>query len=180
MPSSIASATALGARKTGTLAAMQWDIFCKVIDNHGDLGVCWRLASQLATAGERVRLWIDDASALGWMAPSGQSGVRVIDWLDAAAVQSAAAEPAPDVLIEAFGCEPAPELIASFAEASANGGPRRAWNNLEYLSAEPYVQRPHGVPSPVRQGPGPGFDQRVFPPRLHPGTRRPPAGTQPF
>ncbi|HEY0886111.1 MAG TPA: elongation factor P maturation arginine rhamnosyltransferase EarP, partial [Ramlibacter sp.] len=23
--------------------AMLWDIFCKVIDNHGDIGVCWRL-----------------------------------------------------------------------------------------------------------------------------------------
>jgi len=161
---------ALGARKTGTLAAMQWDIFCKVIDNHGDLGVCWRLASQLATAGERVRLWIDDASALGWMAPSGQSGVRVIDWLDAAAVQSTAAEPAPDVLIEAFGCEPAPELIATFAKASANGGPRRAWINLEYLSAEPYVERLHGLPSPVFKGPGAGLTKRFFYPGFTPAT----------
>ena len=50
---------------------MQWDIFCRVIDNHGDLGVCWRLASQLAALGERVRLWIDDATALHWMAPAG-------------------------------------------------------------------------------------------------------------
>ncbi|MFH0128955.1 elongation factor P maturation arginine rhamnosyltransferase EarP [Variovorax sp. VaC1] len=149
---------------------MQWDIFCKVIDNHGDLGVCWRLASQLATAGERVRLWIDDASALGWMAPSGQSGVRVIDWLDTAAVQSAAAEPAPDVLIEAFGCEPAPELIATFAEASANGGPRRAWINLEYLSAEPYVERLHGLPSPVFKGPGAGLTKRFFYPGFTPAT----------
>ncbi|WP_176800991.1 elongation factor P maturation arginine rhamnosyltransferase EarP [Variovorax sp. EL159] len=149
---------------------MQWDIFCKVIDNHGDLGVCWRLASQLATAGERVRLWIDDASALGWMAPSSQSGVRVIDWLDAAAVQNAAAEPAPDVLIEAFGCEPAPELIATFAEASANGGPRRAWINLEYLSAEPYVERLHGLPSPVFKGPGAGLTKRFFYPGFTPAT----------
>jgi hypothetical protein len=61
---------------------MQWDIFCKVIDNHGDLGVCWRLASQLAALGERVRLWIDDATALHWMAPAGCDGVQVIDWLD--------------------------------------------------------------------------------------------------
>jgi len=43
---------------------MCWDLFCKVIDNHGDLGVCWRLAAGLAAHGEDVRLWIDDASAL--------------------------------------------------------------------------------------------------------------------
>ncbi len=24
------------------------DIFCNVIDNYGDIGVCWRLARQLA------------------------------------------------------------------------------------------------------------------------------------
>jgi uncharacterized repeat protein (TIGR03837 family) len=150
---------------------MQWDIFCKVIDNHGDLGVCWRLACQLATTGERVRLWIDDATALNWMAPAGCDGVRVIDWRDPAAVHSAAAEPAPDVLIEAFGCEPAPELIAKFAEeALAGGAPQRAWINLEYLSAEPYVERLHGLPSPVFKGPGAGLTKRFFYPGFTPAT----------
>ncbi len=149
---------------------MQWDIFCKVIDNHGDLGVCWRLACQLAAPGERVRLWVDDAAALRWMAPSGCDGVSVIDWLDPAAVQKAAAAPAPDVLIEAFGCEPAPELIASFAESSAPGGPERAWINLEYLSAEPYVERLHGLPSPVFKGPGAGLTKRFFYPGFTPAT----------
>jgi uncharacterized repeat protein (TIGR03837 family) len=149
---------------------MQWDIFCKVIDNHGDLGVCWRLACQLAAPGEQVRLWVDDAAALRWMAPSGCDGVSVIDWLDPAAVQKAAAAPAPDVLIEAFGCEPAPELIASFAASSTAGGPQRAWINLEYLSAEPYVERLHGLPSPVFKGPGAGLTKRFFYPGFTPAT----------
>ena len=39
---------------------MRWDIFCRVIDNHGDLGVCWRLAADLGSRGEHVRLWVDD------------------------------------------------------------------------------------------------------------------------
>ena len=56
------------------LAPLQWDIFCRVIDNFGDIGVCWRLATQLAGQGQRVRLWVDDASALAWMAPSGCPG----------------------------------------------------------------------------------------------------------
>jgi hypothetical protein len=42
----------------------QWDIFCKVIDNFGDIGVCWRLACDLAARGQTVRLWLDDSSAL--------------------------------------------------------------------------------------------------------------------
>jgi uncharacterized repeat protein (TIGR03837 family) len=147
------------------MQSRQWDIFCKVIDNHGDLGVCWRLACQLAALGERVRLWGDDASALRWMAPSGCDGVQVIDWLDPAALQAAVAGPAPDVLIEAFGCEPAPELIARFAE-----GPGLAWINLEYLSAEPYVERLHGLPSPVFKGPGAGLTKRFFYPGFTPAT----------
>ena len=57
---------------------LQWDIFCKVIDNFGDIGVCWRLACDLALRGDQVRLWVDDASALGWMAPDGCEGVRVL------------------------------------------------------------------------------------------------------
>jgi uncharacterized repeat protein (TIGR03837 family) len=76
-------------------------------------------------------------------------------------VQQAAAELAPDVLIEAFGCEPAPELIARFAEASNAASPR-AWINLEYLSAEPYVERLHRLPSPVFKGPGAGLTKRFF------------------
>jgi len=147
-----------------------WDIFCKVIDNHGDLGVCWRLARQLAGLRERVRLWVDDASALAWMAPEGCAGVRVIDWSDPAAVSAAAAEPAPRVLIEAFGCDPAHELIARFAAASAADGTPRAWINLEYLSAEPYVERLHGLPSPVFREPGAGLTKRFFYPGFTPAT----------
>ena len=47
--------------------ARVWEIFCRVIDNFGDIGVCWRVANDLAHRGEQVRLWTDDASALRWM-----------------------------------------------------------------------------------------------------------------
>ena len=56
---------------------MRWDLFCRVVDNFGDVGVCWRLACELARRGDAVRLWIDDASALAWMAPDGMAGVEV-------------------------------------------------------------------------------------------------------
>ncbi|MDB5732738.1 MAG: hypothetical protein JWQ03_2633 [Variovorax sp.] len=141
---------------------MHWDIFCKVIDNHGDLGVCWRLACGLATAGEEVRLWVDDASALSWMAPAGQGGVAVVHWNTDSAASEADGAAAPDVLIEAFGCDPAPELIARFAEAARASGRKRPWINLEYLSAEPWVERLHGLPSPVSAGPGAGLVKHFF------------------
>ncbi|RZL61563.1 MAG: elongation factor P maturation arginine rhamnosyltransferase EarP [Variovorax sp.] len=149
---------------------MRWDLFCKVIDNHGDLGVCWRLACQLAAAGDVVRLWVDDGAALRWMAPEGHEGVTVIDWADADVVRAAAAAASPDVLIEAFGCEPAPELIARFAASAHNSASKHAWINLEYLSAEPYVERLHTLPSSVFRGPGEGLTKHFFYPGFTPAT----------
>ena len=57
------------------MSARRWDLFCRVVDNHGDVGVCWRLARDLASRGQAVRLVIDEASALDWMAPGGAAGV---------------------------------------------------------------------------------------------------------
>ena len=44
-----------------------WDIFCSVVDNFGDIGVCWRLARRLSAGlGQQVRLWVDDLAADRW------------------------------------------------------------------------------------------------------------------
>lgn len=132
---------------------MRWDLFCRVIDNHGDAGVCWRVAAELAARGEQVRLWMDDASMLRWMAPQGASGVEVVPWQE----PGEALEPG-DVVVEAFGCDPPPAFVARMAAAS----PPPAWLNLEYLSAESYVERSHGLPSPVSTGPGAGLVKHFF------------------
>ncbi len=136
---------------------MRWDIFCKVIDNHGDLGVCWRLSAELAARGDAVRLWVDDASALAWMVPGGRQGVQVLPWDP----QSQAPAPEPgDAVIEAFGCDPHPSFLAALAQAARARGRQPAWINLEYLSAEPYVERCHGLVSPVLSGPAAGLAKR--------------------
>ena len=141
----------------------QWDIFCKVIDNFGDIGVCWRLAADLASRGHRVRLWTDDASALAWMAPAGCDGVRVLPWTAPPDLAAAGLEEyPPDVLIEAFGCEIAPEFIAACARQSSARGVKPVWINLEYLSAETYASRCHGLPSPVQSGPAVGWLKWFF------------------
>lgn len=143
---------------------MLWDIFCKVIDNHGDIGVCWRLSVQLAERGERVRLWVDDASALAWMAPQGHSGVRVSGW-----EASAATEPG-DVVVEAFGCELEPAFQAAIAAKASACGVQPAWINLEYLTAESFAERNHGLPSPVLSGPAAGLTKHFFYPGFAPRT----------
>ena len=142
---------------------LQWDIFCKVIDNYGDIGVCWRLASDLAARGYRVRLWVDDAGALQWMAPEGCRHVQVIAWTQPLDLRAAdlALQPC-DVLIEAFGCDAAPEFIAACASQSSANGLKPVWINLEYLSAEAYVERCHALPSRVRGGPADGWTKWFF------------------
>ena len=150
--------------------SLQWDVFCRVIDNFGDIGVCWRLVAQLAAQGHRVRLWVDDASALQWMAPQGCAGVEVRPWH---APPPGADEPPPDVMVEAFGCEIAPEFIAySARQASARGQnhSKPVWINLEYLSAERYVERTHGLPSPILSGPAAGWTRWYFYPGFTPAT----------
>ena len=137
-----------------TQPRLQWDVFCRVIDNFGDIGVCWRLATQLAGQGQRVRLWVDDASALAWMAPQGCPGVELRDWH---APPPGAQEAPTDVMVEAFGCEIAPEFIASAAYQASVRGQKPVWINLEYLSAERYVERNHRLPSLLSSGPAQGW-----------------------
>ncbi len=147
---------------------MLWDIFCKVIDNHGDVGVCWRLSVQLAARGEQVRLWVDDPSALRWMAPGGDPRVQVRPWQDSAG-DASQADPG-DVIVEAFGCELSPAFQAAMAARAQAAGRQPAWINLEYLTAESFAQRSHGLPSPVLSGPAAGLTKHFFYPGFEPGT----------
>ena len=140
-------------------AALRWDLFCQVIDNYGDIGVCWRLAADLGARGHAVRLGVDDASALAWMAPHGAPGVQVRPW-----PAEAPGDGPGDVVVEAFGCEIAPGFVAAIARR------RPVWINLEYLSAESYVERCHRLPSPLMSGPGAGLVRWFFYPGFTPRT----------
>ncbi|GAB1393292.1 elongation factor P maturation arginine rhamnosyltransferase EarP [Rhodocyclaceae bacterium] len=132
------------------------DIFCLVIDNLGDAGVCWRLARQLAVEyGWQVRLFIDDPAPLALLAP-GQRTVEVHRWTgDFVAVKPA------DVVIEAFACN----LPPAYLQAMADRGKPPVWINLDYLSAEDWVASCHGLPSPQR-----GMEKFFFFPGFVAGT----------
>jgi uncharacterized repeat protein (TIGR03837 family) len=142
--------------------ARVWDLFCRVVDNFGDIGVCWRVAIDLADRGEAVRLWTDDASALAWMAPEGRRGVQVLPW------STAEAQPpgCGDVVIEAFACE----LPETFVRTMAQRAVAPVWINLEYLTAQPFAARNHGLASPQLSGPGAGLVKWFFHPGFGPGT----------
>ena len=125
---------------------MQIDLFCRVVDNYGDVGVCWRLARQLvAEHGCAVRLIVDDLRAFRVIAPeldaaaAQQSllGVEVVAWREDIDLTPG------DVAIEAFACDPP----ASYVDAMALRSAKPVWINLEYLSAETWVDQVHGMPS---------------------------------
>lgn len=124
------------------------DIFCNVVDNYGDIGVCWRLARQLANEhGLDVRLWVDDLRSFGKLCPEVEvaldeqcrRGVEVRRWT----VDFPTVEPA-GLVIEAFACR----LPQSYVEAMAAREVKPVWLNLEYLSAEDWVEGCHKLPSP--------------------------------
>ena len=178
-PSAALSGSPDGGDRVGEIRADQprhllWDIFCQVIDNYGDIGVCWRLSAQLAARGHRVRLWLDDTKPLEWMAPgavAGQwAGISVHGWPDDRTPLQELAQPTADVWVEAFGCDiPGAWLAQQIPTADAHHR-RPVWINLEYLSAESYALRSHGLPSPLTHGPAQGWTKYFFYPGFSPAS----------
>ncbi len=125
-----------------------WDIFCRVVDNYGDIGVCWRLARELvARHGAVVRLWLDDVAILGRLAPATdvQAPLQTMGGIEVHRWSTAFPEVIPaEVCVEAFGCG----LPDPYVRAMAGRQPATLWIVLEYLSAEPWVREHHGLPSP--------------------------------
>ena len=164
-----------GALTTENAMPRSWDIFCAVVDNFGDIGVCWRLARQLAgEQGAAVRLWVDNLASFQTLCPeldcrlSVQTlrGVEIRHW---SSPFSMAVPNVPDVpmmpgevVVEGFGCR----LPESFLAAMVARTPQPVWINLEYLSAEDWVESHHGLASPHPQLPlvkyffFPGFTER--------------------
>jgi len=152
-----------------------WDVFCQVIDNFGDIGVCWRLSADLAARGHRVRLWLDDFGALPWMAPGALEGrwpgISVRAWGEASDFSVLAALEPAQVWIESFACTLPDAFVAARAHAQGSTGTAApVWMNLEYLSAENFVERCHGLPSPVMSGPAKGWTKHFFYPGFTPRT----------
>jgi uncharacterized repeat protein (TIGR03837 family) len=124
------------------------DIFCNVIDNYGDIGVCWRLARQLKNEhGLAVRLWVDDLSSLAQLCPETDDalekqkcrGVEVWKWSKDFPEVSPA-----ELVIEAFACKLPPSYIEEMSAQEI----KFVWINLEYLSAEEWIESHHKLPSP--------------------------------
>lgn len=150
------------------------DIFCRVIDNFGDIGVCWRLARQLRHEYNLdVRLWLDDINALVKIWPEAQalvdqhitaqlstveqceeksgittgsrvSGIEVCVWHGDNNNFFEHTQPfAADIIIEAFACH----IPDTYLQKMKQKAIVPFWFNLEYLSAEKWIEDCHGLSS---------------------------------
>jgi uncharacterized repeat protein (TIGR03837 family) len=114
------------------------DVFCRVIDNFGDAGVCLRLARALVVRqGCTVRLWCDDAVLLARFEPDPPMGLSFHEWRE-----QSAASPAQAVVC-GFGCSLDEEYLGRLVAMK----PQPAYLHVEYLSAEPWVEGTHGLMS---------------------------------
>jgi uncharacterized repeat protein (TIGR03837 family) len=148
---------------------MRWDIFCQIVDNYGDAGVCWRLARALSRLSSssvnnvecddsRIRLFCDDLNVLNVIAHGdavghGASlGIEVLPW--SAAESPAVLASVGDVVVEAFACHlPKPYIEAMVQKTSQKTSPKPPiWINLEYLTAEAWADDMHLMPSPQNNG----------------------------
>jgi uncharacterized repeat protein (TIGR03837 family) len=119
----------------------KWDVFCKVVDNYGDIGVCWRLVKQLHHEhGLQVRLFVDNLPiaaklliGISDVAEQLCEGIAIIRWDDDTAFESAA-----DVVIETFACD-LPDAYLVKMDSNV------IWVNVDYLSAESWVPEFHSL-----------------------------------
>ena len=126
-------------------------LFCKVVDNYGDIGICWRLARQLQQEhGIAVTLWVDDLTSFQRIChevivdcdQQEIAYVMVRHWQNQDAMF--AASDVADIVIEFFACDIPPAYVVAMAACT----PRPVWLNLEGLTAEEWVEGCHTLPSP--------------------------------
>ena len=132
---------------------IQWDIFCSVVDNFGDIGICWRLSRQLVAEYDiQLRLWVDDLTSFKKICPQVNptldkqliNNVIVCLWSKQVDWQQVAIA---DVVIEALACT----IPECYQQRMAEQATQPLWLNLEYLSAESWVESCHGLASPQAQ-----------------------------
>src|SRR5439155_23198439 len=120
--------------------------FCKVVDNFGDIGICWRLARQFrAEHAVDVTLWVDDLKSFQriWPAVDADAALQQVEGVTVRHWTGQDGEFAPlevaDIVIEFFGVDIPPGYIAAMAQRE----PRPVWINYEGLSAEAWVEGCH-------------------------------------
>lgn len=112
------------------------DIFCQVIDNFGDIGVCYRLYKELSDLfpKTRIRLILDKTEEFFAICPD----VSKIFYSSYSEILKQGQEiKTAEVIIEAFACELPPNYLEQAYQNS------KLIINLEYFSAEEWTKDFH-------------------------------------
>ena len=121
---------------------IQCDIFCVVVDNYGDAGVCWRLACQLAGEhGWRVRLWIDDPAPLRQLAPD-HAGSPFVLTEAALLARDAGDEPGARAILSAAQAQVGSPILGRALASPLSGWPL----TLREMTGEARSDQPPGSP----------------------------------
>lgn len=115
---------------------MKFDVFCNVIDNFGDAGVCLRLCRSIKNKGHDVNLYCDDLNTLLTIATDEDTkSIGLFMWNDKLTFEPS------DITILAFSCRVSNDIVKKLKDK------KTLIINLEYLSAEKWVEDFHALPS---------------------------------
>ncbi|AGF46726.1 conserved hypothetical protein of the DUF2331 family [Candidatus Kinetoplastibacterium desouzaii TCC079E] len=127
---------------------MKIDIFCKVIDNYGDIGFCWRLARDLAhNYNCEVALIVNETEKFSKLNSKIDinskyqkvDNIEIFLWNENNFLDKTPG----NLVIESFGCNLPSYYISKIIEKNS------VWINIEYLSAETWVNEYHLKPSKI-------------------------------
>lgn len=132
--------------------AISLDIFCRVIDNYGDAGVCLHLARSLSKLklphGQHfaVRLFCDQPEVMATLtdlSDTANPNLKLCTW-----EQPLVGYEPSSVVVSAFSCRFDEVTLKTLQQHQQRSG-QPLIINLEYLSAEPWVEDCHQLPSPA-------------------------------
>ncbi len=132
--------------------AISLDIFCWVIDNYGDAGVCLHLARSLSKLklphGQHfaVRLFCDQPEVMATLtdlSDTANPNLKLCTW-----EQPLVGYEPSSVVVSAFSCRFDEVTLKTLQQHQQRSG-QPLIINLEYLSAEPWVEDCHQLPSPA-------------------------------
>jgi uncharacterized repeat protein (TIGR03837 family) len=141
----------MSASKATKATPLRLDLFCKVVDNYGDIGICWRLSKQFAHEHQiQVRLWVDDLVSFQRICPEVNTqlqtqtifGIEVEHWNEQTRIFSE--HEIANIVIEFFACDIPPDYIRAMSQLKI----APTWFNLEGLTAEEWVEGCHRLSSP--------------------------------
>ena len=124
------------------------DIFCEIIDNFGDIGVVYRLAKDLITKNYTVRILINGFNELSMINKKidNSKNIQIIEKItyinmDKLSIDEIRNIETSDIIIEAFATYPNENYMNNIKNK------KTLVLNLEYLSAERWVEDYHLVES---------------------------------